>query len=95
MDDKKFKTLINELKQINTQLNFIVRFMKITTPKPSIGSEEKKILKLCNQKNTIDDMINLTGKKRNNIKVILTHLRNKGMIESEKAKGKLVYRTIR
>jgi len=60
-------------------------------PKPKITTEEKRILKLCDKKHTIDDMVQATGKTRTNVGFILTQLRKKGLIKSVKLKDKLVY----
>ena len=95
MEKKQFNQLMSRLESIDGKLNLIVRFIKTSIPKPTVSGEENKILSLCNQKNTLDEMVKKTGKSKNNVNVTLTRLRNKGLIESEKVKGKLVYKRIR
>ena len=82
------------LKSIETKLNVLVNLLRASLPKPKITPEERKILKLCDKKHTIDDMVKATGKTRNNVKVTLTHLRHKGLISSIKLEGKVVYERI-
>lgn len=94
MNETQFLELMNLLKNIEMKLNVLVKLLKVTIPKPKITPEEKKILKLCDKKNTIDNMVKETGKTRTNVSFILSQLRSKGLIESTKIKDKLVYRRI-
>lgn len=94
MNETQFLELMNLLKSIEMKLNVLVKLLKTIMPKPKITPEEKKILKLCDKKNTIDNMMKKTGKTRTNVKFILSQLRSKGLIESTKIKDKLVYRRI-
>ncbi len=94
MNETQFLELMNLLKNIEMKLNVLVKLLKTIMPKPKITPEEKKILKLCDKKNTIDNMMKKTGKTRTNVKFILSQLRSKGLIESTKIKDKLVYRRI-
>ena len=88
MDNVQFNKLLKQLKNIETKLDLLVKFAKITAPPLKVTGEEKKILKLCNQKNSIDDIMKKTGKTRNTMKVTLAHLRSKGVITSEEIMGK-------
>ena len=94
MDKKQFDELMKSLKGIEDRLEMIIRVQKVTMPKPSIGKEEKKVLKLCDKKHTIEEIAKETGKKENNVKVILTHLRNKLLVKSVEIKGRTVYERI-
>jgi uncharacterized protein YdcH (DUF465 family) len=94
MSSKQFRELIDLLKSIDDKLDTLVNFQRTLMPKPKLGKEEKKILKLCDRKNTIDDMMTKTAKSRNDVKVTLTRLRKKGLIRSTKVKNKLVYERI-
>ena len=82
------KKIVHSLKTIERRLDILIALQKRVTPMPSIGEEENKILNLCNMKNTIDDIMEKTGKRRSNIKNVLFHLRNKGLIVSARAKDK-------
>lgn len=82
------KKIMRSLKTIEKKLDILIALQKRIARITNIGEEEKKILKLCNKKNTIDDIIEKTGKKRNNVKSVLFHLRNKGLIISVKIKDK-------
>ena len=86
MDEDK-KTL-SSLRKIEKKLDILIALQKRATPTPDTGDEEKKILKLCDNKHTIDDIMNKTGKNRNTVKTTLFHLRNKGLIISVKTKDK-------
>ena len=91
MDNKQFEELKNLLKSMDMKLDLMVKVLKVSMPKPKITPEERKILKLCDKKHTIDDIVQKIGKTRNSIDIILTQLRSKAIIKSVKIKGKLVY----
>lgn len=91
---EQFKLLIRSLRNIESKLDVLITLQKSVTPKPYLGVEEKKILKLCDKKHTIDDIMKVTGKKKNNINVVLSHLRKKSQIRSVRSKGKIVYERI-
>lgn len=93
-NSKQFTELINLVKNIDDKLDTLVNFQRTLMPKPKLGTEEKKILKLCDRKNAIDDIMTRTTKSRNDVKVTLTRLRKKGLIRSVKVKNKLVYEKI-
>jgi len=94
MSKKQFEELLKSLKSIEDKLEIIIKLQKTILPKPSLGKEEKKVLKLCDRKHTIDDIVRETGKTENNVKVILSRLRDKGLIRSVEIKSKLVYEKI-
>jgi len=94
MDEKQFKELMKSMKSLESKLDKLIIFAKASVPKPKVSPEENKILKLCNKKNSIDDMMKKTRKTRTNVKFILSQLRKKRYIESIKIKNKLVYRRI-
>lgn len=94
MNDKQFKELIKTVKNMESKMNLLVRILKASMPKPKTAPEEKKILKLCDKKHRIDDMMKETKKTRTNVKKILSQLRSKGLIESAKMRDELVYRRI-
>jgi hypothetical protein len=91
MSKKQVEKLLESLKNIEDKLETIIRLQKTVLPKPSLGKEQKKVLRLCDRKHTIDDIVKETGKTENNVKVILSHLRDKGLIRSVEIKNKLVY----
>lgn len=87
-DAKRFEKLMRSLKSIEAKLDILITLQKAITPKPSVGKEEKKILKLCDKKHTIDDIVKETGKTRTNVQSILSILRKKALIRSAKSKDK-------
>lgn len=91
MNDPQFKNLINTIKRLENKLDILISLQKSSIKRPEVSGEEKNILKLCNGKNTIQDIINKTDKTINNVKVTLTHLKKKGLIKSAKIKNRLVY----
>jgi len=91
MDEKQFKQLLKTLKDIDSKLSILISLHKSTIKQPKIGEEAKSILKLCNGKNSVEDMITITKKKRNTIEVSLSSLRKKGLIRSTNFKNKTVY----
>ncbi|MHC3130070.1 MAG: hypothetical protein IBV52_08370 [Candidatus Bathyarchaeota archaeon] len=94
-DAKRFEKLMHVLKSIETKLDTLITLQKAVTPKPSVGKEETKILKLCDKKHTIDDIVQETGKTRSNVESILTILRKKALIRSTKSTDKkTVYKRI-
>lgn len=94
MDKAEFKELMQSLKSIERKLDILVKLLKASTPKPKITPEERKILKLCDKKHTINDIVKETGKTRNNVNKILSILRKKGVIKSIKTQDRLVYERI-
>jgi len=88
---KQFKELIDLVKSIDDKLDTLVNFQRNLMPKPKLGEEEKKMLKLCDRKNTIVEMATKTGKTSNNVNFLLTQLRRKGVIRSVKIKNRTVY----
>lgn len=91
MKDEQYTQLLKILREINEKLSILISLQKVSTKPPSLGDSEKQILKLCNGKNSVDDMMKITSKKRNNIEVTLNHLRKKGMIKSNTLNQKTVY----
>jgi len=94
MDNKQFRELMKTLKNIEAKLNILINLLKASIPKPKVTPEERKVLKLCDKKHTIDEIVKETGKTKNNINVILTRLRHKGLIASVKLKNRVVYKRI-
>lgn len=91
MSKDQFKKLMKSLKSINTKLDILIGLQRASMPKPKVTTEEKKILKLCDKKHTIEDMMQATGKTKTNVNFLLSQLRRKGLIRSVKSKDKLVY----
>lgn len=94
MDKKQFDELMKSLKGIEERLEILLSIQKATMPKPSIGKEEKKVLKLCDKKHTSEEIAKETGKTENNVNVILSRLRDKGLIKSVDMKRGTVYEKI-
>jgi len=94
MQEKQFKDLMAVLKSLDKKLDIIIALEKLSAPAPKLYPFEKQILKLCNSKNTIKDIVEKTKKTKNHIEVTLSELRNKGLIRSVTVKGKLVYAKI-
>lgn len=94
-DKERHKEMMCSLKNIEAKLDTLITLQKAITPKPSVGEEEKKVLKLCDKKHTIDDIVKETGKTRTNVKSLLSILRKKALIRSVKSKSrKIVYERI-
>jgi len=94
MDKKQFDELMKSLKGIDDKLEILINVQKATMPKPSIGKEEGKVLKLCDKKHTAEEIAKETGKTENNVNVILSRLKDKGLIKSAEIKGRTVYEKI-
>jgi len=94
MSTKQFREMVRLLKSIDEKLDTLVNFERTLMPKPKLGEEEKKILNLCDRKNTIAEIATKTGKTANNVNFILTRLRGKGIIHSVKIKNRTVYERI-
>lgn len=91
MNDSQFEDFINGIKRLEQKLDIMISLQKSSIKRPKVSGEEKTILKLCNGKHMIQDMVRTTNKTTNNVKVTLTHLKKKGLIKSVKIKNKLVY----
>jgi transcription initiation factor IIE alpha subunit len=94
MSKEQFEELNKSLKSIDGKLEILINLQKRVLPEPTIGKEEKKVLKLCDKKHTIDDIVKETGKTENNVNVILSRLREKGLIRSVETKNNIVYEKI-
>ena len=70
------------LKSIESKLATLITLTRLIVPKQKPTNEEKKILELCNRKNTVSDIVRKTQKKKNSVEVLLSSLRSKGMIKS-------------
>ncbi len=91
MNETQFKTLIGNINKLENKLDVLISIQKSSTKRPQVLGEEKNVLKLCNGKNTIQDISEKTNKTINNVKVTLTHLKKKGLIKSTKINRRLVY----
>ena len=74
--------IVKLLRSIDSKLDTLITLTRLITPKQHITTQEKKILELCNRKNTVSNMIQKTQKKRNTIEVALSGLRSKDIIKS-------------
>jgi len=94
MSKEQFKKLMKSLKSMESKLDILIRLQKASMPKPKITPAEKEILKLCDKKHTINDMMKETGKTETNVNRLLSVLRKKALIKSVSLKDKLVYEKI-
>lgn len=92
--EKLFEEMLKSLKRIEEKLEILINLQKVAMPKPKVTTEEKKILKLCDKKHTAEEIAKGTGKTENNVNVILSRLRDKGLIKSVEIKGRTVYEKI-
>ena len=69
----------------------MIKIQKSMAPEPKIGLDEKKVLKYCNSKYTINEIVEKTKKTKGSVEVVLSNLRSRGIIKSVKIKGKTVY----
>ena len=91
MEEKQFKQILGTLKDIDGKLSILISLQKLSVKPPKLGKEENTILKLCNGKNSVKDMVKTTKKTRHNIEVILGRLRKKGIIKSTIINKKTAY----
>ncbi|BDQ31303.1 hypothetical protein NZNM25_03040 [Nitrosopumilus zosterae] len=91
MQNEQDKQILKVLKDIDSKLSILISLQKTSFTPPKLGAEEKAILKLCNGKNTIKEIMEITSKKKNNVKSTLSHLRKKGIIKSTTMNKKIVY----
>lgn len=94
MSKEQIEELSKTLSSIDKKLDILIILQKRSCPKPQIGKEEAKILQLCDKKHNIDEIVKATGKTENNVNVILSGLRGKGLIRSIEIKGMIVYEEI-
>ena len=92
--NKQLRELTDLLRSIDDKLDTLVNFQRTLMPKPRLAAEEKKVLKLCDRKNTIAEIAAKTEKTSNNANFLLTQLRRKGVIRSVKVKDRTVYEKI-
>jgi len=94
ISDKQFDNLLDSLRSINEKMDILIVLQKQALPKQSVGKEENKVLQFCDRKHTIEDIVKDSGKTENNVKVILTHLKDKALIRSKKVNDTIVYEKI-
>jgi hypothetical protein len=94
MDKTQFDEIMGVLKGMSKQIDVLIRITKSSAPAPNIPPEEEKVLRLCDKKHTIKDIVHKTGKTETTVKSMLSHLRSKGLIQSTKSKDKLVYKKV-
>ena len=87
----EIKTTNEILKNIEKKLDVLIKIQKSMAPEPKIGTDEKKVLKYCNSKYTINEIVEKTKKTKGSVEVVLSNLRSRGIIKSVKTKGKIVY----
>lgn len=93
-NEKQLTKMAKSLERIDTKLGILIRLQRANVPKPTVGEEEKKILKLCDTKHTIEDIAKETEKTLKSVERGLSRLRKKVLIVSVKKDGKTVYRRI-
>ncbi len=94
MSKDQFEDLSKYLRSIDEKLEILIALQKRALPKAKVGEEENKVLQLCDKKHVISDIAKETGKTENNVKVILSRLKDKGLIRSLEMKGSIVYEVI-
>lgn len=84
---------LTKIDQIIERLDILIELM-IPTPKiedSEPGETGLEVLKLCDTKHTIEDMMKKLKKNHNTIKMALRRLREKGVIRSIKIRNKTYY----
>lgn len=82
MNKKQFDELLKQLKKMENKLDTLITVSRLSAPKQITTDEEKKILKFCNKKSTVVDIMRETKKTRNAVDILLSNLRSKGIIKS-------------
>ena len=86
--------VLKSLKKIENKLEILIKLQKANMPEAKITPAEKEVLKLCDTKHTIQDIVQKTGKTESNVNFLLSQLRKKFLIQSIKIDNKLVYKRI-
>lgn len=88
---EQFNKLMASLKSLESKLDILVRLQKASLPKPNITKAERSVLKLCDKKHTVEDIVKETGKSKSSVENLLSQLRKKGQIITVRSKDKVVY----
>ena len=91
MEDKQFKTIVKVMNDINNKMTVLVNFEKSKVKPPTLGNEEKVILKLCNGKNSVVDIEKSTNKTKKSIERCIARLKKKGIVKATTLNKKRVY----
>ncbi len=91
MEEKQFKQFIGLLRDIDSKISILISLQKSSMKPPKLGKETNAVFKLCNGKNSVDDMVKILKKRKNAIEVSLNYLRKKGLIRTTKINKKTVY----
>lgn len=94
MINKDTNAMVESLKRIEKKLDLLASFAKLAVHKPKVGKEEAKVLILCDRKHSAKEIAEKIGKTENNVNVILTHLKDKNLIESLEIDDKTAYQRI-
>jgi len=94
ISDKQFEKLLKALENIDSRLEILISIQKATMPKSDISKIEKAVLRFCDKKYTVKDIAKEIGKNQNNIRAILSNLRDKGLIRTVKTTDKIVFERI-
>ena len=91
MEDKQFKSLVKILSSIDDKLMLLINFEKSRVKPPTLGNEERIILKLCNGKNNVEDIQKSTNKTKKSIEHCIARLKKKGIIKNIALNKKRTY----
>lgn len=94
MNTEQFNEIKDILVSINNNIELLTLYSKMGITKPEVTTEESKVLKLCKENNTIEEIVKKTGKKKSNVAFLLSQLRTKGLIISIKKANRLVYKQL-
>jgi len=74
--------IVKLLKSIDSKLDTLITLSRLTVPKQTPTEEEKKVLKFCNRKNSVLEIMKQTEKTRTAVDNLLSNMRLKGIIKS-------------
>lgn len=89
----KLSAMFPMLEDVLSHLTVLVRLL-VPAPTPdefNLKGEQREAYILCDSMHTIEEIVKIIGKPANQIRMTLTRLRKKGLVQSVKLGGRVVY----
>ena len=89
----KLSAMFPMLEDVLSHLTVLVRLL-VPAPTPdefNLKGEQREVYILCDSMHTIDEIVKIIGKPANQVRMTLTRLRRKELVQSVKLGGRVVY----
>ena len=96
MDENMESNLSAMFPMLEDVLSYLTVLVRLLVPAPTpdefnLKDEQREVYILCDSMHTINEIVKIIGKPANQIRMTLTRLRRKGLVQSVKLGGRVVY----